>query len=236
MAEVIDMVPRGAPQTTFTLEQMERLEQDYRMGEKSMPKIASEYGIHERTLRRMAEKFGWVRNLRGRVARHVYDKLHGAEPMDRPTFTKEEAAVEHAAVNAVTMIQEHMQTAHAVFQLTGIAAQQLEDAMGRRHEIEELIREETPDADGRPGRAQAVAAKKRDAMMRAVSLPTHVATLKDLAIAMKAVVELSRVLMGIHDSPPPPPEDSKAMTVADERIEELRARLRLSFKQSKAIS
>jgi hypothetical protein len=224
----------GRKYREFTKETLEQIEKDYRLGEKPMKRIQAEYGIHYDVLQRMANQFGWVRNMRAQVARHVYDKLHGAEPMMRITHSKEEAAIEIAAVSAVTMIQQHMETTHKVFQLTGIAAQQLEDAMNNRGAIEELIHDETSEADEEESKSQRKAERRREAMMKAVSLPTHVQTLRDLSIAMRSVVELSRVLMGIHETPPPPPESSNTPTVADERIEQLRERLRLSFQQPQA--
>ena len=222
----------GRPPKSFTREDLEAMEREYRLGNSSLKNIAVKYGISDDTLKRMADQLGWVRNMRGRVAKHVYDKLHGAEPLIRPTFSREEATVEQAAISAVTMIREHMETTHHVFKLTGVAAQQLEDAMASRNALEVLIVQETIEADVGEGREQNMALKKREAMLKAVALPTHVATLKDLAIAMKSVVELSRVLMGIHESPPPAPESSDMPSVADERIEELRERLRLSVTKS----
>lgn len=141
-----------------------RIEIEYLAGEDSIREIADRHEISDAAIRKRAKKEGWTRAVRTANRR---------EPDRSPPPPAKRDPDEPADAGAI---------ANDGRSLVARMLDELDTVTSRRGELEDLIIEAT---DGDEDDA------KRDALMKAVSLPGRANTLKTLALALKTINEAS---------------------------------------------
>lgn len=196
------------------------VEADYRAGILSLRAIASKHGCTEGAVRKWAKAADppWQRDLSAKVQEVARSQLvrsthHAYDGVRTPT---ERELVEAAARGIVQVVREHRGAIQAGQQMVGMLLGQLQDCAVHRERLETMILEDTAAAEGE-GDGAAVAQRRRATLMRAVSLPQHASTMKDLAIAMKHLVGMERQAFGLADlDKPAEPAETETAPVQDE--------------------
>ncbi|WP_207458643.1 Lrp/AsnC family transcriptional regulator [Azospirillum sp. SYSU D00513] len=143
------------------------VEADYRAGTLSNRQIAERHGVSESAIRKRATAGEWVRTSGKSAHQSAHQPL--AEilpPLDRPLRSADEVRdhVEHGREIASRMLDE------------------LDATTSHVGELAAMIEEET--AEDRDG-------KRRNAMLKAISLPARAMTLKTLAQALAVMKEVA---------------------------------------------
>lgn len=139
-----------------------RIELEYLAGEDSIREIADRHEISDTAIRKRAKAEGWVRMVRT-ANRREPDR---SPPPPAPRDPKK--PIDHTAI------------ADEGRGLVGRMLDELDTITSQRGELEDIIIEAT-DGDDEDAR--------RDAMMKAVSLPTRAKTMQTLALALKTLNE-----------------------------------------------
>lgn len=142
----------------------QRIEIEYCEGEVSIREIADRYEISDTAIRKRAKAEGWVRKVR---------TPKKCEPVRSPPPPAEVSP--DAPADAASIADGGRSLVHRMLD-------ELNVVTSRRGELEDMIIEAT-DSDDEEAR--------RDAMMRAVSLPSRANTMKTLALALKTLNEAS---------------------------------------------
>ena len=148
--------------TRKTSAEWERIEREYCSGEDSIREIADRHEISDTAIRKRAKAESWVRKVRKPARREVV--LSPPPP---------------AALDP----DEPIDASKIADGGRGLVARMLDElnvTTSRRGELEDMIIEAT-DGDDEDAR--------RDAMMRAISLPSRASTMKTLALALKTLNE-----------------------------------------------
>jgi len=106
----------------------------------------------------------------------------------------EKAILEGAALQ-IEMIRQHRGDIRGARELALALMAQLQTVSGNRELFESVIHEFAPDPT------------KRAAMLRAVSLPTHIAAMRDLSTTLRQLIPLERQALGILDHHPLEPNE-----------------------------
>lgn len=183
---VTDHMPAPAPKRQVD---WERIEAEYRAGQLSIAEIGRQAGVSHVAILKRAKKYGWTRNLAAKVKAEVTARL----VTDGVTATTSREAVELAAERGVEVVRQHRQDIGRGRRLTNSLLQELETASETLPEIEAAIEEETA-GDKSP--------KRRQAMLRAVSLGARASAVFSLSAAMKNFVALERQAFSIPDADP----------------------------------
>lgn len=109
-------------------------------------------------------------------------------------FRQQKAVMEGAALQ-IEMIRQHRGDIRGARELALALMAQLEQTAGNRQAIEAAIYEFSE------------AGPKRAAMMRAVSLPSHISAMRDLSTTLRQLIPLERQALGIPDAQPLEPKD-----------------------------
>ncbi|WP_380925457.1 hypothetical protein [Sphingomonas leidyi] len=141
-----------------------RIELEYLAGEDSIREIADRHEISDTAIRKRAKAEGWSRPVR------TANRREPERSPPPPPRIDPEAPRDHAAI------------ADDGRGLVGRMLDELDTLTSRRGELEDIIIEAT---DGDDDDA------KRDAMMKALSLPSRANTMKTLALALKTLNEAS---------------------------------------------
>lgn len=201
----------------------EAIERDYRAGVESSREIAARHKISETAIRKRAKRDGWERDLTKRVQEKVRTALVRMEV--RNSGSQEEKArtereiVEDAAHTVVDVVRSHRKDIRASHVVVRTLLAQLTDASEYRETLRDMIESETS-GDKHPGR--------RIAMLKAVSIPAHAGTMRDLATAMARLVVLERQAFNIDQTPdpePPAPEADKTLEESDPALHVLLTKL-----------
>jgi hypothetical protein len=102
-------------------------------------------------------------------------------------LTRKDEAIELAAARGVTVLQRHRRDLSKAINMVSVLMTQLEDAALNRQAISEAIK-----GDDQPE-------GQRRRMLKAVSIPSHAATIRDLSTAMKNLVALERQAFNLDD-------------------------------------
>ena len=121
----------------------------------------------------------------------IHRRVHATPNATGPTRAR--AGIDAAVYTNVGTIETHRKDIKYARELVALLMAQLKDAAGSRDALQDLITENTD-----PG-------AKRVAMLRAVALPVHASTLRDLSTALKNLIPLERQAYNIDEKPP---EDS----------------------------
>lgn len=141
-----------------------RIELEYLAGEDSIREIADRHEISDAAIRKRAKKEGWVREVRT-ANRREPDRSPPPPPPSDP-----EKPIDAG------------QIADGGRALAGRMLDELDIVTSRRGELEDMIIAATDDDDDD---------SRRDAMMKALSLPSRANTLKTIALALKTLNESS---------------------------------------------
>lgn len=161
-----------------------RIEIEYLAGEDSIREIADRHEISDTAIRKRAKVEGWVRKVRTPKNR---EPVRSPPP---PPRSSEKSGESPAIAGEARSLVARM-------------LDELDVITSRRGELEDMIIDATDGDDD---------AARREAMMKAVSLPGRAATLKTLALAFKTINEASA------------PQGKKA--AAQERADEVAQRFR----------
>jgi transposase len=196
------------------------VEADYRAGLLSIRAIGTKYGVSEGAIRKWAKKAldsqgnpaPWRRDLKPQVKAQVAEML--AEdagkgvanvPAVRTTHARareevrpQEDVLAEAAASAVDVVRQHRRSIHSARQVVKLLMTQLQEAISKTG-VKEIEQEATGDRDG----------ERQAFLMRAVNLPQHAQTVRDLATALQKLTFMERQAFGLSvdaDPMPPPPK------------------------------
>lgn len=142
-----------------------RIELEYLAGEDSIREIADRHEISDTAIRKRAKAAGWVRMVRSRRRRELGPGTVPAPAPRDPEKPAEPAAIADEGRNLIARMLD-----------------ELDAVTARRGELDEMISRATEDEDYEA---------QRDALAKAVSLPSRAGTLKTLALALKTINEAS---------------------------------------------
>jgi hypothetical protein len=162
----------------------EAIEGMYRAGLLSVREIARSHGISHTAIQKRAKADGWLRDLTAKVRQQVASGLVATEVATAGTAT-ERQMVEAAATQVITLVREHRGQISRSRLLVDKLMAQLEGVADHRDLLEQIIDEVE---DGSTG----ASIKRREALIRAVALPSNAGVLKNLADTLKVVIGLER--------------------------------------------
>jgi hypothetical protein len=148
-----------------TPSQWARIEREYLAGEDSIREIADRNEISEAAIRKRAKAEGWERPVRSR------EPVRTLLPVPRSPAAQ---PVEPPAPRSNVEIADHAR------QLVGRMLDELDTVTAYQGELEEIIEDATAEDDNE---------QRRDAMMKAISLPARSQIAKNLAGALKTINE-----------------------------------------------
>src|SRR5437016_690710 len=165
----------------------ETIEREYRAGVLSRREIAKRHDVSEGAIRKRAKRDHWLRDLTARVREKVRMELVRAQVRE-PNARTDQEIVDEASQEPIAVGETHRKDLKYAREMGAMLMAQLKDAAGGRESLEEQIESTDPVA-------------RRSAMLRAVSLPQHAATLRDLTIAYKNLIPLERQAFNMDDKP-----------------------------------
>lgn len=193
--------PRGGPRKDID---WEKVGLDYRTGRFTNADLGEKYGVSENTIHARAKKHGWKKDMTAAVqnatnAAAIEDKAQDyAKKLGRKLGKKlvegEKSAIELAAAENVLVLREHKGIAQNMRDLSTRLFGELAALTGEPKKLDDLI---TMVAGNDP-----LVTKE---LIKAVSLPSRIASAKDLAATAKILIEIERKAHGLEDQPPPPP-------------------------------
>jgi transposase-like protein len=151
--------------TRKTTAEWQRIEAEYLAGEDSIREIADRHEISDTAIRKRAKAEGWVRKVRSANKREL-ERQPPAAAADRPEQADRCGQIADGGRGLVARMLD-----------------ELDVVTSRRGELEDMIEAATENGDEDDDR--------RDAMERAVSLPSRANTMKTLALALKTLNEAS---------------------------------------------
>lgn len=173
----------------------EAIEKEYRLGQKSTRTLANEHNISHTVINRKAKAQGWVQDKSKEIREKTNAALtsfHDNVSSNVSTPTRED--IEVAVQTNVQVIREHRGAIKKGRDLVDLLSTQLDEAAKNREEIEDAIFDETKSSDdGKPD------LRRRNRMLKAVSLPAHAGTLRDLSTALKNLISLEREAFNLNE-------------------------------------
>lgn len=167
----------------------ELIERDYRAGMMSLREIGKVHGISDTAIRKKAKAAGWERDLTEKVNEKVRTELVRSQVRTANPQTEREI-IEAAAATVVQVVRGHRKHITRQIELVDLLTEQLVGAAGNREDIEdEIFAETAADENG----------KRRAAMLKAVSLPSHTSAVVSLSNALKTLVGLERQAFNVKD-------------------------------------
>lgn len=195
----------------------ESIEKHYRAGVLSLREIAKQHDVTDGAIRKKAKANQWERDLTAKVAEKVRTELVRSEVRTvnaQEALRTEKEIVASAAATVVQLVREHRRDIAAGRNLVSLLSTQLLDVAGQRSDFEEAIEIEC---------AADKTAERRNKLMKAVSLPMHASTVRDLSTAMKNLIGLERQAFNVNDAPVEKPEEPASAAQVDTGFAELRA-------------
>lgn len=206
------------PGQSKKLPDWERIEADYRAGLLSLREIGAKNGsVTEGAIRKRAKKLGWTRDLAAKIQAKA-DDLVRKEAVRIPGTQQTEYApaaervlVEANAQAIATVRLSHRKDIATARTLCVTLLAELNTVTGEQLTIELLadLRDQLEFAEPSEATTKALA-KARDALYKAMSLPSRAGSLKALADSLKTLVGLEREAWGLKvddaggsDAPPP---------------------------------
>lgn len=175
----------------------EAVEREYRAAQLSVSEIGRIHGLSHTAINKRAKKEGWLRDLSQKVREVVSARLV-SEGVSAQSLSE---TVQLAAERDIQIIREHRSDIKSARELAKLLLDQLREAAQNRDAVEETIEEAYPGSDN---------ARKRNAMLRAVGLPSHAGVISNLATALKGLVAMERQAFNMGDGESPEDEAKKA--------------------------
>jgi len=161
------------------------IEKEYRLGQKSMRVLAHQFGVHSSNISRRAKKYGWSKDKAYMVRQETLALI---EHRKRSTPTDKD--IEVAAATNRQVIFNHRRSLGNALSLFSMLVAELKAIFDNQAEIESDI----IDFNSKIGR------RRRNRMLRAVSLPTYARILRDLSVALKNLIPLERKAYNLDSS------------------------------------
>ncbi len=177
----------------------EAIEREYRAGQLSVAEIGRQHGVSHTAINKRAKKEGWERDLSGKVRQVVSARLVSAQV----SATNAREAIETAAARGVELVRQHQSSLGRANRIAETLMAELQRGCDRLDEIEDAIAEETGDDPN---------SNRRNAMLKAVSLPSRAATLRELSQTLKNLIPLERQAFNLDE-----PGDDEPATKSDVR-------------------
>lgn len=157
----------------------EAVEREYRAGQLSVREIGRQFGVSHVGINKKAKAEGWSRDLAAKVRQEIRNRL-----VTGPVTTvNAKEAVETAAARGVELVRQH---SAILARANAIIAKQLDELDGEGDVIAEIEAEIEIETAGDRNTV------RRNAMLKAVSLPSRAATVRELSQALKNVIPLER--------------------------------------------
>lgn len=157
----------------------EAVEREYHAGQLSVSEIGRQYGISHTAINKRAKKEKWNRDLASRVQREVSARLVSEEVSN----ANAKQAIETAAMRGVELVRQHRRALGRSQIIIEKLLAELESGTDNLYVIEEAIEDETAgDKDG----------KRRNMMLKAVSLSSRAQIAAALSVTIKNVIPLER--------------------------------------------
>ncbi len=197
------------------------IEKDYKAGIMTVTAIARDAGIADATIRVHAKKHGWKRTIIHKVRRKTTEAVlrsiaetgtmtHANDSSIQRAPLDEAAIIDLAVRTQVEVIRDHRKAAGHGRSLTYRMLDELDATTSNINQLADEINDSTDDG------------KRRAAMMKAISLPSRAATMRDLATAAAKWVAVERQAFGILDDRSNADDNSMAGTVEEMRASILR--------------
>jgi len=164
----------------------EAIEREFRAGQLSTREIGRQHDISHAAINKRAKAEGWVKDLAAKVRREVSNRLVSTQVSNGNA----REAVETAAARGVELVRQHQSSLGRANRIAETLMAELERGCDRLDEIEDAIAEETADDAN---------ANRRNAMLKAVSLPARAGTLRELSQALKNLIPLERQAFNLDD-------------------------------------
>lgn len=175
----------------------EAIEREYRAGQISVRAIASQHGLTEGAIRKRAKAEGWSRPLAEKVRAAVREKLVRADGTQDGTQSDrvrtDAETIDFAANRGVELVRQHRASLGRANAIIAKLLDELESVTDNRSDIEDAIEVDT---------ASEKSPRRRDAMLRAVSLPSRAQTARELSQAMKNLIPLERQAFNLDSEVP----------------------------------
>lgn len=147
----------------------ERIEVEFRAGQLSVSEVGRIHGLSHTAINKRAKREGWIRDLADRVRKEVSARLVS----DGVSTATQRETITECAERVVQIVREHRNDIKDGREILVELYAELKEVTASRDEIEETIKAEEKDA------------KRRAAMLRAVSLPSRAGTALSLSTALK---------------------------------------------------
>lgn len=164
----------------------EAIEREFRAGQLSTREIARQHDISHAAINKRAKAEGWTKDLAAKVRREVSNRLVSTQVSNGNA----REAVETAAARGVELVRQHQASLGRANRIAETLMAELERGCDRIDEIEDAIADET---------ASDANANRRNAMLKAVSLPSRAGTLRELSQALKNLIPLERQAFNLDD-------------------------------------
>jgi hypothetical protein len=175
------------------------IEKAYRLGQLSIREIARQHDVDVSAISRKAKSLAWTRDYTEEVRRGVNTKLLSSTP-EATVPTRED--IEKAQNDAASVVRAHRKSLTNGQRITAALFDQLEDAAKNRQTIAEMIDSED------------LTSARAAAMKKAISIPQHAATLRDLSTALKNFQAMERIAWNLNQGDDGEEGDDKNLTLA----------------------
>lgn len=193
------------------------IEKQYRAGTPSIRVIAKSHELSEGAIRKHAKNNGWLRDLTEQVKSAAKAKLVRMEVRTsnaQDAVRTENEIVEMAATMMVQVVRGHREDIATGRSIVQTLMGQLVGVAENRDSFENIIEIETQeDTNG----------NRRGMMMKAISLPVHAATIRDLSQAMKNLIGLERQAFNLADGVDAAPPELPLVERVDEHFMALKS-------------
>lgn len=183
----------------------EAVEREYRAGVRTLRDIADEHGCSHVAIKRRADKEEWPRDLGAKIQAQVEEKVTKAEVTkfrnEGDLVTEREVVATNAQMLADKILgqREDVQRARSIVQKLFAELDAQVDHAPELDELGELMRDPEATFD-----------RLNDTYRKVTSLAGRVKIVKDLADALRVLIELERKVLRIRDDAPGPEEIAKS--------------------------
>ncbi|MGV8917822.1 MAG: hypothetical protein ACOH2R_08490 [Pseudomonas sp.] len=157
------------------------IEAEFRAGQLSNRMLGEKHGVGESLIRKKAKQGEWTKDLTDKVRQEVRTQL--VRSAVRTSNASEREIIEQAGITGAEVVRTHRRDVRRASDLVGLLMGQLTSAAGIRADLEATVEELCKDDE---------TGQREARLMKAISLPTHAGTIRDLSTALKNLVTLER--------------------------------------------
>lgn len=176
----------------------ESVEREYRAGVRSLRDIGEEFGCSHAAIRKRADKEDWARDLGARIQSAVEEKVSKAQVSKSVSVETKLAEKEIVEANAACIAQKVIEQREDVRRARGVVSKLFAeceaqvDSAPELEELGELMRDPEASFD-----------RLNETYRKVTSLAGRVKVAKDLADALRVLIELERKVLRIKDDAAP---------------------------------